>query len=92
MCDKVDQRAVAAYSFEPDIKCCVYQPDLPNFSVGRILADESIDHNSIEARIQARIGVSPWGLRAPPAYKLLHKQTKMLATGQPHQQFWLERF
>ena len=75
MCDKADRHAVAAYAFQPDIKCCVYQPDLPNFSVGRILSDPTVDPTSIEKRLHARIGVTPWGLRAPPAYKLLHKQS-----------------
>jgi Fe-S-cluster containining protein len=52
-------------------------PDLPNFLVGRILADAEIPHGraSTEQRIEQRIGVTPWGLRAPPAYKLLHEKS-----------------
>ena len=77
MCDKPERPASAVYAFRPDVKCCVSMPDLPNFLVGRILADEDLPHGrtSTEARIAQRIGVTPWGIRGTPAYKLLHKKS-----------------
>jgi hypothetical protein len=77
MCDKPERPASAVYAFRPDVKCCVSMPDLPNFLVGRILADEELPHGraSTEERIAHRIGVTPWGIRGTPAYKLLHKKS-----------------
>ncbi len=77
MCDKSEGRAAASYSFLPDVKCCVYQPDLPNFLVGRILVDEDLPHGlaSLERRIDHRVGVTPWGIRATPTYALLFHNT-----------------
>lgn len=55
--------------FDPVSRCCSYLPDLPNFLVGGILAGEDgHGRRSVEARIDARVGVRPLGLAIPPAY------------------------
>jgi hypothetical protein len=54
--------AEATY-FHPDLKCCVYQPHLPNFLAGRLLSDldSSITNGreELERRIARKVGVSP---------------------------------
>ncbi len=59
MCEPPTQR------YRPDIKCCSYLPDLPNFLVGAQLADaraEPVALASIRRRIAAGAGVTPLGL------------------------------
>lgn len=55
--------------FHPEVKCCTYVPELPSFLVGAILADDDAPgRTSVEARIDARAGVTPLGLfRTPEA-------------------------
>lgn len=54
------------FLFHPSVKCCTYLPELPNFSVGRILRDESAalatGRRSVLDRIAAGNGVTPLGL------------------------------
>ncbi len=56
--------------FRPDTKCCTFEPRLPSYLVGAILADERPDmaegRRRIRAKIAARAGVTPQWL-APPA-------------------------
>jgi hypothetical protein len=62
--------------FLPDVKCCGYLPRLPNFLVGAALADEGLlpeGRRSLEARIDARVGVTPLGLEETPAFTLLYQ-------------------
>jgi hypothetical protein len=65
-----------AKRFRPDVKCCSFFPHLPNFALGGVLNDTSsetdIGRASVEARIAAKIGVTPFGLDAPPTYALLY--------------------
>ena len=65
-----------ALFFHPVLKCCTYLPEIPNFSVGRILEDtdpESVDgRRTIEARIKRGIAVSPLGLKADARTRLLY--------------------
>jgi hypothetical protein len=65
-------------TFAPDTKCCTYVPNLPNFLVGRILADSdpvfAAGRATIEQRIDARVGVGPLGLARPPVQQLLYTQ------------------
>lgn len=51
-------------AFAPETKCCTFVPTLPNFLVGRALADPELGEGrrSLEARIAAREEVSPLGL------------------------------
>jgi len=63
--------------FDPRSKCCTYVPSLPNFLVGRILRDRSPEsaagRASVEARIEAGVGVTPAGLAQPPVYGLRYR-------------------
>jgi hypothetical protein len=72
MCSKTSSPPPGAVFFRPDTKCCTYEPTLPNFLVGAILADESPElaegRRRIQARIESRIGVTPVWL-APPRKK-----------------------
>jgi hypothetical protein len=62
--------------FDPATKCCTYTPVLPNFVVGRILADGdpamSDGRASMLRRIEARLAVTPLGVGRPPGYALLY--------------------
>ncbi|HZS45007.1 MAG TPA: hypothetical protein VFC63_07890 [Blastocatellia bacterium] len=67
------------YYFSAKSKCCTYLPQLPNFTVGRILADESPEmefgRRSVEARISSKCVVSPFGVGRPAVYSLLYKES-----------------
>jgi hypothetical protein len=62
--------------FNPDTKCCTYLPVLPNFLVGRMLADESSEfargRATLEARLDAGIAVSPFGIGRSATFDLLY--------------------
>lgn len=66
-------------SFDPRVKCCTHFPRLPNFLVGRILADRSAagrhGREATRSRIRARVAVSPMALCAPA----LRRQAERLA-------------
>ncbi|MGE0126829.1 MAG: hypothetical protein AB7U82_01900 [Blastocatellales bacterium] len=73
MCGSADEYlANPARFFHPSTKCCTYMPELPNYLVGRILADDdpaaAKESASIEARINAGIAVAPFGLLRPPRF------------------------
>lgn len=63
--------------FHPRIKCCTYLPELPNFLVGRILGDDdpaaARGRATVEARLDAGIGVSPLGLGRPATWGMLYQ-------------------
>jgi hypothetical protein len=65
------------YVFDPNLKCCVYMPILPNFLAGRILAD--VGHpegvRTVRERIRAGIAVTPLGIGRPPSYDLLFRNS-----------------
>lgn len=55
--------------FRMDVRCCGYLPELPNFTVGRILRDGTpAGKASLRARLDGRIAVGPLGVGVPPAY------------------------
>ena len=62
--------------FSPQTKCCTYVPALPNYLVGRILADEepaaAAGRATVVARMRAGAGVTPLGLAAPPNFSVLY--------------------
>jgi hypothetical protein len=66
-----------ARHFRPDTKCCTFYPYLSNYSVGGILNDTSPESDfgraTVEARIDAKFGVTPLGLDAPPTFYVLYK-------------------
>jgi hypothetical protein len=64
--------------FHPETKCCTYVPALPNFLVGRILADPdpAFAHGraTVEERLRSGVGVTPLGIAQPPAFSLIYRQ------------------
>lgn len=64
----------SATFFNPQTKCCTYLPDLPNFLVGRALADKtaSTGRATVAARLRAGIAVTPFGLGVARKYSLLY--------------------
>lgn len=49
--------------FLPDVRCCTYHPDLPNFLVGRILGRGDVGSDKMRARLRAsRAGVTGAGV------------------------------
>jgi hypothetical protein len=71
-----DQRADF---FNPHTKCCTYLPELPNFLVGRILAEPDAlavpGRASVEARLTAGAEVTPLGLGRRRPYMALYAKT-----------------
>ena len=67
------------FFFNPATKCCTYVPELPNFLVGAILADDDGDmalgRNSITQHITSGVGVTPLGLFPSPSYTLLYRNS-----------------
>ena len=67
MCARSGQEGTSKdYFFNPATKCCIYDPNLPNFLVGRILSDKDpaaeTGRASLEQRIADAIGVTPLGV------------------------------
>lgn len=64
--------------FHPGAKCCSYFPRLPNFLVGQILGDESLEgpgRETILGLLRAGEGVNPLGLDRPRRYGLLYDRS-----------------
>ena len=66
--------------FHPATKCCTYQPTMPNFLAGRILADAdplfADGRQSLQRRIAQRVRVSPSGVGAGRVFTLLYIHTR----------------
>ncbi|MEZ4315891.1 MAG: hypothetical protein R3F61_00230 [Myxococcota bacterium] len=54
--------------FRVDVKCCGYVPRLPNYLVGRVLRAGGRGAETVRARLDARVSVTPLGLGIPPDY------------------------
>jgi hypothetical protein len=68
MCKNVHPLAKQDYHFNPDTKCCAYQPSLPNYLVGAILADDDPSLNKAKEQFLALVdyySFTPIGI-APP--------------------------
>jgi hypothetical protein len=67
-------------SFRPDTKCCTYLPDLANFLVGGILRDpdpaSQEGRETIEARINRGVGVTPLGLKQDRKFLALYSASR----------------
>ena len=74
MTNRVD-RPMLEFAFDPHVKCCTYQPDVPNFSVGAILGDtdaaSGMARSMLRQRIIDRVGVTPFGVHVPPVYRTI---------------------
>lgn len=64
--------------YKPNLKCCTFEPFLPNFLVGAILKDSDLPfaHEIIRGKIQNSEFVLPIGLVAPVAYQLRFHEKK----------------
>jgi hypothetical protein len=64
--------------FHPDVKCCTYQPDLPNFLVGAILSSKSSALSEGQKRIREKIlqgeGITPQSILATKSSSLEYNQ------------------
>lgn len=71
--------------FHPQTKCCTYLPRLPNFLVGRILADETTEMQagraSVEQRIRKASAATPLGLSPDSSFMLLYRASRGTAFG-----------
>jgi hypothetical protein len=76
MCSPSGARPTTGVFFAPDVKCCSYMPTLPNFLVGRVLRDDdpalAVGQKTIEARLAARVAVTPLGLGPTPTHAALY--------------------
>lgn len=63
--------------FKPETKCCTYVPTLRNFHVGLILSDDDPPFASgratVEARLDARVSVTPAGIGPLPVQAALYQ-------------------
>lgn len=68
-----------------ETKCCTYHPTIPNFIVGALLADSSIDHDEgrrrVREKIAKRVGVTPLWVAAPRKYSVLFDAAKERSFG-----------
>jgi hypothetical protein len=66
--------------YSPVTKCCTFLPELANFLVGGVLGDPdpgAIEGRAtVEARIAARVGVTPLGLGRSKVYSLLYGHSR----------------
>jgi hypothetical protein len=78
-----EEESDPARFFDPRVKCCTFEPVLHNFLVGRILDDAALPGRaSVEARIAARVAVTPLGLRQTPAFRASASEASRDARGQ----------
>jgi hypothetical protein len=63
------QQANHRIAFEAPARCCTYQPDLPNFLVGRALRRGGPGAERLRARMNDPEGLHPQGIRAPAEYR-----------------------
>ena len=86
MCDTDGEQQTSGRTlFNPQSKCCTYLPELPNFLVGMILADDdptmATGRTTVEARLKAGLAVTPLGLQKSTKLKLLYQQMEVRAFG-----------
>ncbi len=64
--------------FNPDTKCCTFMPHLPNFLVGRILADQDLNSQHGKSVMESQLlhGATPFGVNPPKWYTTLYKDSQ----------------
>jgi hypothetical protein len=65
-CDK----CIMAPKYKPDLKCCTFQPFLPNYLVGAILKSNLLGKTVIQKMIARKKDCLPIGIVAPLDYQL----------------------
>jgi hypothetical protein len=77
MCAPEGAADADTFYFSPSVKCCSYQPKLPNYLVGRALEDRdfafSAGRATLESRIDAGLGVTPLGVETSAMFKLIYQ-------------------
>ena len=85
MCASEHETDTAEVFFNPQTKCCAYVPALPNFLVGRVIADDTpafaAGRATVEARVRAGVGVTPLGVDPPPGFAVLYGQSSATLFG-----------
>jgi hypothetical protein len=51
------------WAFDPDVRCCTFNPAIPNFLAGRALRRGGVSEERIRARLANPDGVGSWGIR-----------------------------
>lgn len=78
MCPTGGQTVRGLATFDPGIKCCTFIPELWNFLVGRVLADEdpaaAEGRATVIARLESGRMVTPLGLGKSPAHRTLYRE------------------
>jgi hypothetical protein len=66
-----------AIAFQPNVKCCSYQPEIYNFNAGRILSDThplgAMSRAVLRKRIEERGGVTPLSIATAPIYRTIYE-------------------
>lgn len=77
MCADTGAGRPSAPRFHPESKCCTFFPDLHNFLVGQILADDdpamAAGRAAVIDRIESKIAVSPLAVARPRSWWVLYK-------------------
>lgn len=75
MCRKLEPETPSDSYFKPGVKCCGFQPTIPNFLAGAILLDASPEFSRGKEQFERaaeRAVVTPLGISAPPHYNWIH--------------------
>lgn len=79
-CIKAPPKYKKSDFYENHLKCCTFQPYLPNYVVGGVLADHTGRYDRIQKifrkMILDRAYVLPIGIVAPPRYQVSYKKNK----------------
>jgi hypothetical protein len=73
-CDQCNWKA-----YKPDLKCCTFEPYLPNYLVGAIFESNSTSaaaRNEMQNKIAKRTGSLPIGMTAPISYQVEFNKRK----------------
>ncbi len=81
-----EEKAASTTFFDPHVKCCSYLPELPNYLVGRVLADgratSNVGRSSMAKRLEAGVAVTPLGIGQPRAFAFIYERAGASAFGQ----------
>jgi hypothetical protein len=86
MCPPAAAQRPGVRYFRPNVKCCTYVPDVPNYLAGGILADPdpamAKGRTSLSSRMAGRTGVMPLGVFNPPMARYRYQLTAEAGFGQ----------
>jgi hypothetical protein len=76
MCRPAESAEPNLQYFDASVRCCSYEPALPNFIVGRILSDDdpqaAAGRASIQRRMARRVDIVPWGIRSTRQFATIY--------------------